>query len=190
MAWKSFLEEERRESFRRVAGSARRLACATLVGCGLFAVAAAVPAPAQAQSAEASEGALRSFNGNWSGSGTAQNAQGTAERLRCEASYRVVPAGDSMQLSIQCNSDNYKFSLRCSIEYNDGAVTGKWMETTRNVEGVITGRGQAGEIKAAAQGAQFSASLYIQTRGRTQNVTIRSPGTELTQISITFNRKG
>lgn len=190
MVLKAFFGDERPVSSERVGPWARSFAAAALVSFGLLAAVSAASTPALAQSAEANEGALRSFNGNWAGAGTAQNAQGTAERLRCEATYRVVPAGDSMQLTIQCNSDNYKFSLRCSIEYNDGAVTGKWLETNRNVEGVITGRGQPGEIKAAAQGAQFSASLYIQTRGRTQNVTIRSPGTELTQISITFNRKG
>lgn len=163
-------------------------------GFGVLAFAAALAAsslPGRADPADAKEGGpFSSFAGSWTGSGTIQRASGETERLRCQVNYQVTDGGNALQQSMQCSSDSYNFDLRCTVEYQGGSVSGTWLETTRNTEGKIVGQGQTGIIKAAAQGAQFSASIFIQTKGRTQTVSIRSPGTELTNVSITLNRKG
>lgn len=162
------------------------------VGMAVFAGSlAASVAPAAAQTAEAAEaGPFGGFAGTWTGSGTIQRSSGETERLRCEARYEVRDGGNAIRQSLRCSSDSYNFDLRSNVEYDAGAVTGSWADTGRGLEGKITGRGQQGEIRAAVQSPQFSASILIQTRGNRQTVSIRSPGTELTNVSITMGRKG
>ncbi|MEJ1157233.1 hypothetical protein [Prosthecomicrobium sp. N25] len=166
-----------------------RPAATAAVLCGL-ALATASGAAAQA-AAEASESPFTALKGNWQGSGTITLQNGNTERLRCRATYQVDRDGSSLQQNLACTSDNYNFELRSGVEYDGGNITGTWMEVTRNLEGKITGKiRDKGEIRAAVQSPNFSASISIATRGNKQAVTIRSPGTELTQVNITLDRKG
>ncbi len=172
-------------SFPRLRGPA--VLAGVLLAVGL--VGSASPARAQSAAA-ASTGVFDGFGGNWTGSGTIQRSTGETERLRCTASYKVSNGGNGLEQLLQCSSDNYNFNLKTQVAYDGGSVTGTWLETTRNTEGKIIGKGQPGEIKAAAQSPQFSASIYLQTKGNRQTVSIRSPGTELTNVSITLAKKG
>lgn len=169
-----------------------RLNAPAMVAAAVLAVGLAGSATAaRAQTAAAASGGVfDGFGGNWTGSGTIQRSTGETERLRCSASYKVSNGGNGLEQLLQCSSDNYNFNLKTNVAYEGGSVTGSWLDTTRNIEGKIVGKGQPGEIKAAAQSPQFSASIYLQTKGNRQTVSIRSPGTELTNVSITLAKKG
>jgi hypothetical protein len=62
------------------------------------------------------------------------------------------------------------------------------VETTRNLEGRISGRANAGRIDVVAEGPGFSAGLAMTTRDGRQSVSIRSTGTELSHVSIDLTR--
>lgn len=156
----------------------------------LLSVVLGAPAAAQTAAAAASATPFGEFRGTWSGSGTLTLQSGESERLRCHATYQVEPDGTSMTQSLQCSSDSYRFDLRAAIRYEAGAVRGTWTEVTRTLQGNINGQSRGNEIRAVAEGNSFSAAFSIATRGKRQTVSIRSPGTELSQVSITLDRRG
>jgi hypothetical protein len=60
-----------------------------------------------------------------------------------------------MQQDLRCASDSYRFDLRSDITSQGGAISGRFLETSRNVGGNISGRASPGTIQARAEGAGF-----------------------------------
>lgn len=141
-----------------------------------------------AQTQATSSSPFADFAGSWSGSGTIALSNGTVERLRCRATYAVASAGTNLRQNLQCASDSYTFELRTDINAQGSRVAGLWMETTRNMQGSISGRISSGRIDAVAEGPGFSAGIAMASQGARQAVSIRSQGTELSQVSVTMSR--
>lgn len=135
-------------------------------------------------------GPFAELSGSWSGSGTVTLASGATERLRCEAGYAIAAGGQNLRQDLRCKSDSYMFDLRTSLAYQGGAVSGEWVEVTRNARGSISGQASRGQIQATVQGPGFAAGFALATRGNQQSVSIRSQGTEVTQVSIVLRRTG
>ena len=142
---------------------ARRLAtAAVLVGTIGF------NAPALAQAG----GPFAGLAGTWRGGGTVSLDDGSTERIRCRATYAV--AGRRMQLTLTCASDAYKFNLQGDVEAEGSAITGTWSESSRNVSGVLQGRGTGGNYQLTASAAGFNANIALTTRGNRQSVSMRA----------------
>jgi hypothetical protein len=134
-------------------------------------------------------GPFASLSGAWTGGGTISLASGANERIRCRAVYQVGSAGRAMELSIRCASDSYNFDLAGSVVYQGGAISGTWSETSRGVNGTVSGRASGSQIQAFAQGAGFSAGLSLSTHGNRQSVVIRPSGADVTSVSIALARR-
>jgi hypothetical protein len=137
---------------------------------------------------QAAEAPFARFIGTWSGSGTISVKDGASERIRCRGNN--TGSGNQLRLGLTCASDSYKFELQSDITYEDGNISGSWGETTRSVYGSLSGRMTSGQIQANAQAAGFNASLSISTRGNRQQVLIRSPGSEISEVAISMGRSG
>ena len=133
-------------------------------------------------------GPFAALAGSWSGGGTLTMADGRAERLRCRASYDVG-SGSNLSLNLRCASDSYNFDLRSDVEYQGGAIRGSWSESSRNASGTISGRADGNHIQASATGPNFNANLSLATQGNHQTVSIRSAGTEISDVTVTLNRR-
>jgi hypothetical protein len=140
----------------------RRLAFAAAV---FFAASTAV---GHAQSG----GPYAGMAGNWAGGGTATLDDGSRERLRCRASYQV--AGPKMTMALTCASDAYKFNLGAEVLDQAGQVTGSWTESSRNISGILQGRGGGGNFQVVASTAGFNANISLRTVGNKQTVTMRA----------------
>jgi hypothetical protein len=110
--------------------------------------------------------------GNWSGGGTVTLDDGSKERLRCRASYQV--AGANMTMSLTCASDAYKFNLGANVVDQGGQVSGSWTESSRNISGVLQGKGGGGNFQVVASTAGFNANISLRTTGNKQTVTMRA----------------
>ena len=129
------------------------------------------------------------LSGAWSGTGSVTLSSGNVERIRCRASYEVVPSGNSFQQKLRCTSDSYDFNLQSSVvRTGSEAIAGTWTEITRNANGNISGRISGNSINANIQGPAFAASLGMTVQADRQTVSIRSQGAELSSISITLRR--
>jgi hypothetical protein len=141
-----------------------------------------------APQSDAQQGPFAGLSGAWSGGGFLKSANGQRERLRCRANYNVSESGTRLQQSLRCASDSYRFDVNANIVSEGGTLSGSWTETSRNVSGSVSGRVSGGQIQARIDGAGFSASLVVATRGDRQSVTIEAPGHEVSEVSVTLSR--
>lgn len=125
-----------------------------------------------ASGSHAQSSAFSGMAGNWQGGGTVSLDDGSSERIRCRASYKV--SGASMDMNLTCASDAYKFNLLAEVVAAGGEVTGKWSETSRNVGGSIQGRGANGSFQVIAEAAGFSSSISLKTSGNRQQVIMKA----------------
>lgn len=125
-----------------------------------------------ASGSHAQSSAFAGMAGNWHGGGTVSLDDGSSERIRCRATYKV--SGASMDMNLTCASDAYKFNLLAEVVAAGGEVTGKWSETSRNVGGAIEGRGANGSFQVIAQAAGFSSNISLRTSGSRQQITMKA----------------
>jgi len=132
-------------------------------------------------------GPFDALNGSWSGNGTVHPQGGSAERIRCTASYK--PSGRTdVTVNLRCASDSYNFELQSNAVHSNGTVSGNWSENTRRVGGSIEGSGNASTIRVRVSGI-ISASLALNTIANQQSISIQAPGTEMQNVAISLSRK-
>jgi hypothetical protein len=127
------------------------------------------------------------LSGSWTGSGKVSLSDGSNERLRCRAAYRVDPSGVRLQQTLKCASDSYTFDLSSEILCEGSRVSGTWSETSRNVSGTLKGRSNGESINLVADTVGFSANLHLTTRGNRQSVSIESQS-DIRNVSIIMTR--
>jgi hypothetical protein len=161
------------KTLRDIAFAAAGAAALALVG---------TPAPVQAASMP-----FEALSGSWAGIGTITMASGTKERLRCRARYDVNGGGSALDLRLRCASDSITFELQSSAGYQNGAVTGRWSETTRGVGGSLEGSARGNRINVRVSGV-ISALLAVSTNANQQSISIEAPGTDMAAVAISLSR--
>lgn len=149
--------------------------------CVAFAVAGASTA------ASAQSGPFAGLDGGWSGNGTVELADGSSERIRCRATYKVGGGGVAVEQVLRCASDSYKIDLSSNLQSSGGAVSGQWKESNRGVFGSVTGRANPGQINVLVEAAGFAANLSLTTKGNKQTVAITSKG-EIKNVNISMSK--
>jgi hypothetical protein len=148
-----------------------------LIALGLLAVGGVTPAPAQQ---------FKHFFGDWSGTGAITLRDGLRERLRCRG--RFTGGGNVLNLGLRCASDSYNFELQSDLKADGSNISGSWNELTHNVYGSISGRVNGSRIDASAIAPGFTAAIALYARGNSQQVSIRAPGSEISEVAITLSR--
>src|SRR5881275_2958549 len=110
-----------------------------------------------ASAGHAQSGPFSGFNGAWSGNGTVSLSDGTTERIRCKASYKVDDSGSGLQQTLRCASDSYKFDLSSNVTTQGDRIVGTWSEASRNVNGNLQGKAGGGRIDVFVEAAGFAA---------------------------------
>jgi hypothetical protein len=125
------------------------------------------------------------LDGAWSGSGTVSLSDGSTERLRCRADYKVDHTGLGLKQTLRCASDSYKFDLSSDVTSQGDRVSGQWTETNRNIFGSVQGTAGSGKIDVMVEAPGFTASLVLRTSGNKQTVQISSKG-DIRGVSISM----
>jgi hypothetical protein len=133
----------------------------------------------------AQSGPFVGFDGAWSGNGTVSLSDGTTERLRCKADYKVNGSGLALKQNLHCASDSYKFDLSSDVTSNGDRISGNWSEASRNIFGNLQGTAGGGRIDVFVEASGFAANLTLTTTGNKQTVQISSKG-EIRGVSITM----
>ena len=133
----------------------------------------------------AQSGPFAGFSGAWSGNGTVALSDGTTERIRCKADYKVNGSGLNLKQNLHCASDSYKFDLSSDVTSQGDRISGNWSEASRNVNGFLQGTAGGGRIEVFVEAAGFAANLTLQTNGNKQSVQISSKG-EIRGVNITM----
>lgn len=133
----------------------------------------------------AQSGPFAGFNGAWSGNGTVALSDGTTERIRCKADYKVDGTGLGLKQNLRCASDSYKFDLTSDVTSQGDRISGRWSEASRNIFGDLQGTAGGGQIDVFVEANGFAANLSLKTNGNKQTVQINSKG-EIRGVTITM----
>jgi hypothetical protein len=136
---------------------------------------------------QAQSGPFAGFDGSWSGNGTVALSDGTTERIRCKADYKVNGSGLGLKQNLHCASDSYKFDLSSEVTSQGDRISGNWSERSRNIFGNLQGTAGGGEIEVFVEASGFAANLKLTTRGNRQTVQISSKG-EIRGVNITMTK--
>ena len=143
---------------------------------------------ALASSGSAQTGPFADFAGAWSGSGHLLVKDGGREAIRCRATYTVVAGGSGLEQALRCASDSYRFDLASNVTASGNTLTGSWKESSRDINGTVSGRINGGRIEALVEANGFAASVTLKTDGNKQNISIRSQNTELRGVDVSLKR--
>ncbi len=138
-----------------------------------------------ASAAYAQSGPFVGFDGAWAGTGTVALSDGTTERIRCKADYKVNGTGLGLKQNLHCASDSYKFDLSSEVTSQGDRISGNWSEASRNVFGNLQGTAGGGQIQVFVEANGFAANLTLRTNGNKQTVQINSKG-EIKGVNITM----
>jgi hypothetical protein len=125
------------------------------------------------------------FDGAWAGNGTISLSDGSSERIRCRASYKVDGTGLGLKQTLRCASDSYKFDLSSDVTSQGDRISGNWSEASRNIVGNLQGTAGGGKIEVLVEAPGFTASLLMRTNGSKQTIQISSKG-DIRGVSITM----
>jgi len=126
------------------------------------------------QSSYAQSGPFVGLAGVWAGAGTVTLDDGSTERIRCRATYAVSDSGAGLNQTLLCASDSYKFDLSSNVASDNGALSGTWSESSKNISGILRGRGSNGSFEVIASSPGFSANIALTTHGNKQSVVIKA----------------
>ena len=88
-------------------------------------------------------------------------------------------------------SISYKFDLSGGVNAVNGNVSGTWSESAHRAAGEIAGTVKGGDvISARATGPYFSAHLSLRTTGNTQAVSLNSPDSQISSVTMQLSKGG
>jgi hypothetical protein len=117
-----------------------------------------------ASAGHAQSGPFAGFDGSWGGNGTVTLSDGTTERIRCKADYKVNGTGLGLE-----------------------RISGNWSERSRNIFGSLQGTAGGGKLDVFVEANGFAANLTLHTTGNKQTVQISSKG-EIRGVNITMTK--
>jgi len=134
-------------------------------------------------------GPFAAFLGSWRGSGQATIKDGHRERITCRAKYTGSDSGESLTISLVCASDSYRFNVESYVEAKGQNIHGHWEETSRKVEGDLSGRVEGGQFRGTVTGGLFSVDMSIRATERAQAVSMVPHGADVTDLEVVLNRQ-
>ena len=141
-------------------------------------------------SAAVAAGPFERFLGSWSGAGQLVGTNGHRESIRCRADYAEAKGGSALNQAIVCASESFKLDIHCYVEASGESVQGYWKEASRDVSGNLTGRISASRFEGEFSAPAFSAAISLTSNGRTQAVSIRPRGGDISDVRIELRRRG
>ncbi len=162
-----------------------KLLSSSLLGQVIKAVSVGAALMLSLSAGQAQSGPFAGFEGAWSGNGTVSLSDGSTERIRCKADYKVTGTGLGLKQSLHCASDSYKFDLSSDVISKGERISGNWSEASRNIFGNLQGTAGGGQMEVFVEANGFAASLMLKTSGNKQTVQISSKG-EIRGVNITM----
>lgn len=137
----------------------------------------------------AQQGPFADLSGSWSGGGNITLSGGSHETIRCRATYDAQASGNDLKLALRCASDSYNVDFRGNAVSTSGNLTGSWFEATNHAAGQFFGSVKGNHINARIEGQTFAAFLDVTTHGNRQSVSLRSPGSRVSTVTISLKRR-
>ena len=134
-------------------------------------------------------GQFQKFTGEWRGGGEIVESNGHRESIRCRAEYVDSKEGSALNQAIACASESFKLDIKSYVEASGDSIQGYWSEATRDVSGHLTGRIGDGRFDGEISAAAFTASISLTSNGRSQAVSIKPRGGDISDVRIELGRR-
>jgi hypothetical protein len=163
--------------------SSRRVHAGVLAVAGLSAMLGTWSGPASAA------GPFRAFIGSWQGAGAITTQDGRREPISCRATYEGGDGDQSLTQSLVCASDSFRLNIQSNATAEGGQLQGQWQETTRNVQGALSGQIVSGDFEGQVSGPGFTAQISIRAGGRRQVVHIAPSAGDIQSVDISLSKR-
>jgi hypothetical protein len=132
---------------------------------------------------QASSGPLSDLHGRWSGWGSIVMNDGSAEQVKCVATY--FGKGEAgLQQNIRCASASFRIDAVANLDVKDGQVSGRWEERMHSAGGTVSGRTTQEGLNVSIRGQDFSAAMVLTASGCNQSINIAPQGIDIQRIAI------
>lgn len=170
---------------KNIAGprNTRALAIAAMASAALIAAAAG---PTRAVGI--SESPFQSLAGRWTGEGRLGIKDNPPESVKCRATYIVGDTPNELKQTIRCVTAGGGVEVLSNIRYADGELAGSWKETTRNIQGELTGKVTPAGFRVAVRGGDIAANMDIVVRGNRQIVEIQFINSTLQGLTLLMTK--
>ena len=132
-------------------------------------------------------GPFRPFLGSWRGTGEITTQDSRKEPISCRATYE----GDdeqSLTISLVCASDAFRINIESNVTEEGGALRGEWRETTRGVQGDVSGQIGRGDFEGQVTAGGVTVGMSIRVSGRRQAVSIRPSAGDIQGVDIVLSK--
>jgi len=132
-------------------------------------------------------GPFRPFLGSWSGRGEITTQDNRREPISCRATYD----GDdeqSLSITLVCASDAFRINIESNVTEEEGALRGQWRETTRGVQGDVSGQIGRGDFEGQVTAGGVTVGMSIRVSGRKQAVSIRPSAGDIRGVDIVLSK--
>lgn len=150
----------------------------------IFAGVATSPVPLGAQQASP----FAALAGRWTGEGRLGLKDSPPETVKCRATYFLTDGKDELKQNIRCATAGGSIEVQSQIENSAGVLSGRWKETTRNLEGDLTGAVKPNGFRIVVKGGDLTANMDILVRDNKQVVEIQFINSALVGLSLLMTK--
>lgn len=127
---------------------------------------------------------LDTLLGRWTGEGKLGFSEGKFENVKCRVTYLKTEVANHLKQNIRCASASGNIEVLSELEQNGTALSGKWTETVRNMNGELSGQTTPAGFRVEIKGADLSANMDIMVRGPRQLVEIQFHNSTLIGLTL------
>ena len=135
-------------------------------------------------------GPFEAFAGSWRGKGRITLVNGSQDSIACKADYVFVGGGNALAITVHCASDGYKVDLLSRVEARGDTFSGSWQETTRQIQGDVTGRIPGpGIMQASLATIGGGIQLGVTPSRERQAIAIQLQGSDIRNVDIDLRKR-
>jgi hypothetical protein len=133
-------------------------------------------------------GSINDLPGRWSGWGSIALPSGSAEQVKCIATYFLKDGEANLVQNLRCASSSYKIDATATLAHAAGKLTGEWEEKTYSAKGQVTGVMNPEGFALDIKGDNLKATLVVKSTNCKQSVLITPIGMEISKITISLEK--
>lgn len=127
---------------------------------------------------------LDTLVGRWTGEGRLGFAESKFENVKCRVTYLRTEQTGQLKQNIRCASASGNIEVLSELQQSGVELTGKWVETVRNMNGELAGQVTPTGFRVEIKGTDLNAHMDIMVRGTRQLVEIQFNNSTLVGLSL------
>jgi hypothetical protein len=128
------------------------------------------------------------YLGYWTGLATLVFSGGARETAKCVVIWRAGAANGDLTQTLRCASPSYAINATAAVRITAGRVDGSWEERTYSATGKVTGEADSRQMRLSITGANFNASMEVDSAPCRQFIVLTPTKLDIVQISLDLTK--